>query len=192
MTPDERRLAIIEAVAPLLVDHGATVTTKQMAEAAGIAEGTLFSVFPDKRSVILATIKQRMDPEPLRNALAAAAAHGSLEEQLEAASAYVLRCVSEMGALGNVLHTLPHATGDKGPHGRPGFMKAWGMAATEGIAALLEPHAARFRMPPERIAGVFLGLLFASRWRADEPARSLDSRDAIDIFLYGVASKEGD
>ena len=77
MTPDERRLAIIEAVAPLLVDHGATVTTKQMAEAAGIAEGTLFSVFPDKRSVILATIKQRMDPEPLRIALAAAGARSA-------------------------------------------------------------------------------------------------------------------
>lgn len=188
LTPHERRLAIIEAVAPLLVDHGATVTTRQMAEAAGIAEGTLFSVFPDKRSVILATIEHRMDPTPLLEALSAASVQASLEEQLIDAATYILRCVGEMGALGNVLHTLPRSETDDRPHGPPSFMKAWSSAATEGIAALLEPHRTRLRLPPLRTARVLLGLLFATRWAEADPDRSLSTQEAVDVFLHGVVS----
>lgn len=186
LTPDERRLAIIEAVAPLLVDHGATVTTKQMAEAAGVAEGTLFSVFPDKRSVILATIEHRMDPAPLRQALSDVLVHASLEEQLVDGATYVLRCVGEMAALGNVLHTLPRSSAGDRPHGPPGFMKAWSAAATEGIAALLEPHRTRLRLPPLRVASAFLGLLFATRWAGADPERNLSTREAVDVFLHGA------
>ena len=52
LAPDDRRRAIVEAVIPLLVERGATATTRQMAEAAGIAEGTIFRVFPDKAALI--------------------------------------------------------------------------------------------------------------------------------------------
>ena len=45
LSPDERRRAIVDAVLPLLIEHGRAVTTRQMAEAAGIAEGTIFRVF---------------------------------------------------------------------------------------------------------------------------------------------------
>lgn len=188
LTPNERRLAVIEAVAPLLVDHGATVTTRQMAEAAGIAEGTLFSVFPDKRSVILATIEHRMDPTPLLEALSAASVHASLEEQLIDAATYILRCVGEMGALANVLHTLPRSETDDRPHAPPSFMKAWSAAATEGIAALLQPYQTRLRLPPVRIARVLLGLLFATRWAEADADRNLSTREVVDVFLHGVVS----
>ena len=48
MAPEDRRKAILEALIPLLVEQGGDVTTKEIAEAAGIAEGTIFRVFPDK------------------------------------------------------------------------------------------------------------------------------------------------
>ena len=52
MSPDERRTAIVEVAIPLLEEHGATLTTKQVAEAAGIAEGTLFRAFGTKDELV--------------------------------------------------------------------------------------------------------------------------------------------
>ena len=69
LAPDERRAAIIDAVIPLLREHGREVSTRQIAEAAGIAEGTIFRAFGDKESLIAAAVERYFDPEPFRNAL---------------------------------------------------------------------------------------------------------------------------
>ena len=69
LTPDDRREAILDAVVPLLREHGRDVSSRQLAEAAGVAEGTLFRAFGDKESIIAAAIARILDPAPLRNAL---------------------------------------------------------------------------------------------------------------------------
>jgi len=66
MAPDDRRDAIIEAVIPLLLEHGRDVSTKRIAQAAGIAEGTVFRAFGDKESLIRAAVAKHFDPLPLR------------------------------------------------------------------------------------------------------------------------------
>lgn len=66
LAPDERRAAIIDAVIPLIREHGRTLSSRQIADAAGVAEGTIFRAFGDKESVIQAAIDRFMDPEPLR------------------------------------------------------------------------------------------------------------------------------
>ena len=65
LPPDERRSMIVAATLPLLLEHGEMVTTRQIAEAAGIAEGTIFRVFADKDELIAAVIEAALDPEPL-------------------------------------------------------------------------------------------------------------------------------
>ena len=50
MSPDDRRRAIVAALVPLIVERGGEVSTREIAQAAGIAEGTIFRVFADKRS----------------------------------------------------------------------------------------------------------------------------------------------
>jgi AcrR family transcriptional regulator len=69
LSPDDRREAILDAVIPLLKAGGRDVSTRQMAESACVAEGTLFRAFGDKESIIHAAVERVMDPEPLRNAL---------------------------------------------------------------------------------------------------------------------------
>jgi AcrR family transcriptional regulator len=69
LTPEDRREAILVAVIPLLREHGRDVSSRQLAEAAGVAEGTLFRAFGDKESIIAAASEKIRDPEPLRNAL---------------------------------------------------------------------------------------------------------------------------
>jgi AcrR family transcriptional regulator len=71
MSPEERRESIIDAVVPLLKEHGRNVSSRQMAEAAGVAEGTIFRAFGDKETLISAAIARFFDPQPFRDALRA-------------------------------------------------------------------------------------------------------------------------
>lgn len=60
LAPEERRASIIAATIPLLLEHGTSVTSRQIADAAGIAEGTIFRVFTDKDSLIDAAVEAFM------------------------------------------------------------------------------------------------------------------------------------
>ena len=62
LPPEERRAALVETTLHLLIEHGPSVTTRQIAEAAGIAEGTIFRAFPDKEHLIEAVVERVLEP----------------------------------------------------------------------------------------------------------------------------------
>lgn len=82
LPPGERREALIEATIPLLMSNGTGVTTKQLAEACGVAEGTLFRVFSDKESLIEAAIGRAFDPAPVLAEMAGVDRQIPLQERL--------------------------------------------------------------------------------------------------------------
>src|SRR3978361_1615913 len=96
---EERKAAIIAATLPLLRTHGGSVTTRQIAEAAGIAEGTIFRVFPDKDALIQAALETAFDPAPVEAALKAIDSQLTLEPRLVAAVEIVQRRFTDVWQL---------------------------------------------------------------------------------------------
>ncbi|WP_395653607.1 helix-turn-helix domain-containing protein, partial [Phycicoccus elongatus] len=52
LAPEDRRAALVEVTLPLVLEHGRAVTTAQIAEAAGVAQGTIFRVFATKEELV--------------------------------------------------------------------------------------------------------------------------------------------
>ena len=71
LSVDDRREMILDAAVPLIVEYGQNVTTKQIADAAGIAEGTVFRAFADKQELLAAAVRRFMDPAPFKRAIEA-------------------------------------------------------------------------------------------------------------------------
>ncbi len=69
MSPEDRRVQLIDAAIPLMSRHGSSVTTAQVADAAGVAEGTIFRLFADKNSFLDAVLEHALDAQPVQAAL---------------------------------------------------------------------------------------------------------------------------
>jgi AcrR family transcriptional regulator len=109
LAPDDRRRALIRATLPLLLVHGEQVTTRQIADAAGVAEGTIFRVFADKDELLDAVVDAALDPAPLEEQLADVDVATPLEDAVEAAVTIAQQRVDEVWRLVSSLGSRAHA-----------------------------------------------------------------------------------
>src|SRR3954451_23487341 len=65
LSPEERRDRLVDATLNLLREHGRAVTTRQIAEAAGVAEGTIFRVVESKEELVELAITRAFEPGAL-------------------------------------------------------------------------------------------------------------------------------
>jgi AcrR family transcriptional regulator len=185
LAPDDRRRAIIEAVLPLLIARGPAVTTRELAEAAGVAEGTIFRVFPDKHALIHEAVKFSMDPEPIRKALSEIYLDAPLETQLAEAARILLEHFHEVMAVVSSLRTMRPIESER-PPGLPAFVTEANEVVNRSLAVLFESHRARLRLAPEKSAALFRGLVLVSVHPALGMTDKLSVDEIVDVLLTGV------
>ncbi|HEY3722214.1 MAG TPA: TetR/AcrR family transcriptional regulator [Acidimicrobiia bacterium] len=183
LPPSERRAEIIAATLPLLLAHGASVTTRQIAEAAGIAEGTIFRVFPDKESLVEAAVDRAVDSTASDAALDAIDRSLPLEARLVAAVEILRRRVADLWQLRTALGMMHVSSG--------------GPSMTERHAPDLTPLAALFvadrdqvRGEPLEAAHLLRGLTIAGTHPALILNEPLSSAEIVSLFLDGIRNRE--
>lgn len=180
LPPEDRREAILWAVLPLIKEHGRDVSTKQLAEAAGVAEGTLFRAFGDKESLLEAAVAKLLDPLPLIAGLRSIDPDLPLERKLNdilfhlrARFTGVFRIMAALGMRGR-------------PPVSPGT-SSWIAVVTE----LLAPHADELAVPPETVAYWLRMQAFASTLPTFNTPYEFTTDELARLVTSGVAHCDG-
>jgi AcrR family transcriptional regulator len=190
MPAADRRRAILGVVVPLLVAKGSALTTAEVARAAGIAEGTIFRVFPDKCALIYEAVKATMDPTPVADAIRAIGPLASMEEQLGEAVRVLRDHFNRMTSLGESLRTVSALPGaQKRDVGR--LIKESSTVISAALTELFERHRAALRVSPATATAAFRGLVFASAHPLLPPRERLAMEETVSILLSGIAKHEG-
>lgn len=174
LSVEERQASIIDAVIPLLAEHGPDLTSKQIAEAAGVAEGTVFRAFGDKDTLIRAAITQFLDPEPLRRELRRIDPHLDLHTKVLTITTLMQRRFRDVFRIMTIMgHQRP-------PHRDPRRDFA-GI-----IAEVLAPDLDRLAWPPDRVAHLIRLITFAASVPHFNEGAEFTPDELTAIVLHGI------
>ncbi|MGW9632303.1 TetR/AcrR family transcriptional regulator [Agromyces sp. NPDC055520] len=177
MPVEERRTAIAQATLPLLVAHGRDVTTRQIADAAGVAEGTLFRVFDDKEAIIDAAVEHFLDPEPFRAALRSIDPSLPLELKIELVLG---RFLDRFAGIFGVFAAL-------GGRPRPPEART-AEVVTSIFEELLAPDLERLRVPPAQVFMFVRLVAFSSAMPQFGPTTGLEPDQLAHLIVHGIAA----
>lgn len=186
LPPDERRRAIVEAITPLLITHGPSLTTRRMAVACDVAEGTLFRVFDDKQELIRAAVQHAIDPRPFVEALASIDRDLDFEAQVTAMAHALDARASRLLALHTALQEWAHAHHDHGERGVPAFVRDAEREVTDAIADLFVEHRDRLAVSPARAALVLRSVIVGSHHHALRGGDRMDVDEIVTVVLHGI------
>lgn len=216
LPPLERRAVVIETTRELIRQRGELPSTREIAEASGIAEGTLFRAFPTKEELVEAVVAATFCPAPVLRQLDEIDATLPLHERLVAVATVLQQRLSDVFDVMVGLRLLAPPPGRTGEHqactSRPGHVPSpapraggsagarghdWGEPAgeegvdraTARVAALLEPDAHQLRYPPAEVARYLRLLTFSGSHRQLTHGRLLDPETIVAVILDGVLDR---
>lgn len=178
LPPDERREALIAATLPLVLRNGPGVTTRQIAEAADVAEGTIFRVFPDKDALVRAVAQRACDPKQTLLELAAVDDRLPLRARLVAVVEIVQRrlrgifsLIDALGLPGPPPHEPTRSTND---------------AFRDAIVAVIGADAVLLRVPPAELATTLRMLAFSATHPRINEGHPLTATEIVGLLLDGL------
>ncbi len=182
LPPDERRARLIAATLPLLARYGPKVTTRQIAEAAGVAEGTIFRVFPHKDGLVRVAIDQALDPTPTMAELLGVDIELPLRERLVVVTGILQRRLIQVFDLMVAIRMHGPPPGDPPAKGAPTRHEH---ILTE-VGRLLEPDRERFRCPVPEVARVLRLLTFAGSHPMITDGHLMTAEEIAAVVLDGT------
>lgn len=166
---------IVAAALPLLLEHGERVTSRQIADAAGIAEGTIFRAFRDKDEVIEAVVEAALDQQRLEDALDTIDRSLPFEDAVDAAVVILQHRLIDIWRLLSSVGTRFHASAR-----RP-------LSDSHALVRLFDAHRTALTVEPVAAARLLRALTLATTHPAiaGEPMSPDEIRR---VFLHGVAA----
>lgn len=189
MAPDERRQAIIDATRPLLLEQGPDISTREIARAAGVAEGTIFRAFETKQDLIHATIEAAMSPDAALAELSGLPAGqdlaGRVSDILDVLRVEIRRTRSVFAHFTRPTAPLHPPAGTRScPPINPHESKA---RIAEAAAAALDPYADQLAVPTLIAAQILSALAFATSLGLADDNPINQSSALADVLLHGIA-----
>ncbi len=183
LSPDDRRTTLIEATLPLLYHHGRSVTTRLIAEAAGVAEGTIFRVFATKDELIDATLVHAFQPGPFVSLLDQVDRDLGLRDRLIEVTALMQdRFMASFGLI-RALGLLAPPESIKGDQEA---REAWRSEIVGAITTLVEPDSDLLRVPAAELVRVLRLLTFAGSHADITDGRLMTPAEIVDTVLVGL------
>ena len=193
LPPEERRRALVAATVPLLVAHGRAVTSRQIADAAGVAEGTIFRAFDSKDDLLEAAALSALDPAPLVEAISRIPLDQPLRERLVALTGLYRDRFQRVGGVMRAMGWMgPPAMHLRSHHGTEGCrpsdeqVRSWRTAADGAIERLLADDARDLRVSPHQVGRLLWMLTFSGSHPELSGGEPLTVDDIVDTVLHGV------
>lgn len=198
LPPAERRGTIVASALGLIADRGTMPTTREIAEEAGIAEGTIFRAFDTKERLVEAVVGQAFCPAPIAVQLRAIDMELPLRDRLVAlVNVLQQRFVEIFGVMTALGLSAPPADYEEHRGCRPdtghvpveeqdaGDRSDWG-DNTDRLRQFVEPDAEQLTCSADELMQYLRLFTFSASHPGISRGEILSPETIVDVVLDGV------